>query len=83
VGGGLKTLLFKYHAQEEIADRKIGRSRWPRNILISGDATIRKQRSHNVYGYLCGIASRLKPCSLTSLTISCQLWNEKFIIMRA
>jgi len=57
MGGALNTLLFKYHPQEEIADRKIGRSRWPSNILISGDATIRKQRSHSVYGYSCGMAS--------------------------
>jgi len=81
VGGALKTLLFNYHPQDEIADRKIWRSRWPRNILISGDATIRKQRSHIVYGYSCGMASRLKPCSLTSLKMSRQIWNEKFIIM--
>jgi len=57
VGGALNTLLFKYHTQEEIADRKIGRSHWPRDILISGDATNRKQRSHNVYGYPCRMAS--------------------------
>jgi hypothetical protein len=36
VGGALKT-AFKYRSQEEIADRKIGRSRWSRNSLISGD----------------------------------------------
>ena len=81
VGGALKTLLFKYHPQEEIAHTEIGRSLWPWNILISGDTTIRKQRSHNVYGYSCYMASRLKPCSLTSLTMSYQLLNEKFIIM--
>ena len=46
VGGALKTLLFKYHPQEEIADRKIGRSRWPRNILIAGDTTHTHTHTH-------------------------------------
>jgi hypothetical protein len=80
-GCALKTLLLKYPPQMETAGRKIGRSRRPRNILISRAGTIRQQMSHNAYGYSCRMASlhsRLKPCRFTDLMTSCQLWSEIF-----